>query len=131
MTVKIAVNTEYGGFSISYKCAELILKNYPNMLPYLEEQLEDAKRLDLRGVGLNNKCFNWPETFCDDYYRTDPRLIWAIEQLGEDANGHVANIELFEMPHDVYATRKFYITDYDGSETVHEHHWTNWSKEKK
>ena len=59
----------------------------------------------------------------DDFYfsdrdilgnRTDPVLIQVIEELGEEANGWAADLQIAELP----AGTQYHIHEYDGSETV-------------
>ena len=46
--------------------------------------------------------------------RTDPVLIQVIEELGEEANGSSADLQIAELP----AGTQYHIHEYDGSETV-------------
>lgn len=46
--------------------------------------------------------------------RTDPVLIQAIEELGEEANGQVARLAIRDLPEGT----KYRIDEYDGSESV-------------
>lgn len=57
-----------------------------------------------------------------DVERTNPLLIQVIEELGEEANGRFAKIDIIEIPNDV----EWEIDEYDGIETVHEVH-RSWS----
>ena len=55
----------------------------------------------------------------DFAYRTDPRLIAAVEKIGyEKANGDLADLEIVEIPDDV----EWEIQEYDGWESIHEKH---------
>ena len=47
--------------------------------------------------------------------RDDPELIRVVEQLGEEANGAYANLEIVEIPDEATDWRIF---DYDGAESV-------------
>ena len=54
-----------------------------------------------------------------DAYRSDPRLIAAIEKIGEvESSRKLAHIKIVEIPDDV----AWEISDYDGIETIHEAH---------
>jgi hypothetical protein len=98
--MKIAVNKCYGGFCLS-------------------ESVYSELGVEWDGYGyLNNKDLNIES---DDHmaYRQDPRLINAIERLGEDAaSGNMARVRVVEIPDDV----QWAIHDYDGEETIRERH---------
>ncbi len=52
-------------------------------------------------------------------YRTHPKLIAAIEKIGEEkSSGPHASIRIVEIPDDV----NWEIEEYDGMETIHEVH---------
>jgi len=50
--------------------------------------------------------------------RTDADLIRVIRELGEEANGHCAELEIIEIPDGI----EYNIDEYDGVESVHEVH---------
>ena len=56
----------------------------------------------------------------EEHKRTDPKLIEVIEKLGEEADGRHDRLVVVEVPDDV----NWYIDDYDGVETIREHHRT-------
>lgn len=58
--------------------------------------------------------------FNEDSLRDDPKLIECIEKLGKAANGKDSFIKIVEVPDDV----KWYISNDDGIEVVHELHRT-------
>ena len=98
--MKIALNKCYGGFGLSRAVyAELGL------------EWDGYGYLSNEKLGIES----------DDHiaYRQDPRLIAAIEKLGEDkASGAMAEIRVVDIPDDI----EWEIDDYDGVETVHEQH---------
>ena len=62
-----------------------------------------------RGVTVSRSC---EET------RADPALVSVVETLGsEKASGEYAELKVVEIPDGV---EDWYITDYDGNETIHE-----------
>lgn len=73
----------------------------------LSEQAYEFLGLDWDGYG-----------FALDMERTDPRLVECVETLGDKANGSCAKLEVVEIPDDV----NWYISDYDGIETIEEVH---------
>jgi hypothetical protein len=96
--MKIVRNDCYGGFSVSqavYKRLGIPWDGYG----YISNE-------DLGITGDHHA------------YRTDERLISVVEELGKDANGRCADLEVIEIPDDV----DWFISDYDGIETIHEKH---------
>jgi len=93
---KIAINTCYGGFSLSPKA----YKRYK----------------ELKG---DTSCEN-DYTYIRPEDREDPDLIKVIEELKEDANGNFALLKIVKIPADV----EYFIEEYDGAEWVAEKHRT-------
>jgi hypothetical protein len=50
--------------------------------------------------------------------RTNPLLIQVVEELGEEANGACAELEIREIPDGI----KWHLDEYDGIESIHEDH---------
>ena len=65
-----------------------------------------------------NKFYNENRIYDGDIQRTDPDLIRVVEELGEEANGECANLEVIEIPDDI----EWEINEYAGHESVHEKH---------
>ena len=61
----------------------------------------------------------WPP-FAEDVDRTAEGLVAVVEELGEKANGVYADLLIVEIPDSV----DWYISEYDGYETVREEHRT-------
>ena len=112
--VKIVINSDYGGFSLSD-----------------EAILEYGKRKGLNLVKDENT--NWSisifykdsvakENYFEDREipRNDPDLVSVVEDLGESANGFAANLKIVEIPEDV----DWYVEENDGREWVAEKHRT-------
>lgn len=121
--MKIAINSDYGGFSLSDEVAK-ILREKGVKITFVGENYSD-------GSGPKQKLF------CEDgshylsnedfgivdnnYYkwRADPRLIEAIEQIGWDkSSARFSKIRIVNIPDDV----DWDITEYDGIETIEEVH---------
>ena len=136
--MKIVINKCYGGFSISekalYQVAELKgVTLYPETGSFgfttywtcaekpegiLSE--DEWHKASFEDRGKSNDLYT-KHTFDlrpDD--RTDPDLIKAIEELGEEANGKHAELKIVEIPDGVEYT----IEEYDGLEHVAEKHRT-------
>lgn len=98
--MKIAINKCYGGFGLSqavYKELGIEWDGYG----YLTNE-------DL-GIKSDNQ----------EAYRSDPRLISAIEKIGEkESSGSMSAIRIVDIPDDV----QWEINNYDGIETIHEKH---------
>lgn len=95
MPRKIVVNACYGGFGLSDKALEL----------YYEKK------------GKNSVSESEKEILCDLLIdRDDPILVQVVEELGEEANGEYASLQVIEIPDDA----KWEIMDYDGMEHIQE-----------
>ena len=112
--VKIVINSDYGGFSLSD-----------------EAILEYGKRKGLNLVKDENTSWSVSIFYKDsvakenyfedrDIPRNDPALVEVVEVLGEAANGFAANLKIVEIPEDV----DWYVEENDGREWVAEKHRT-------
>ena len=132
----VVVNKCYGGFSLSvkgqmtycekkygqaylYKLDEERGRGMVTQVPHTDDCTSTLDYYispeDHKGtVALDdiNCIWNW------DIERTDPALVATVRELGEEANGNYADLEIVEIPDDV----KWYIEDYDGMESIHENH---------
>lgn len=98
--MKIALNKCYGGFCVSRAVYKELGINWDNY-----------GYLDNEAFGIES----------DNYleWRKHPKLIEAIEKIGEDAaSGELAMVRIVDIPDDV----EWEIDEYDGIETVHEVH---------
>ena len=87
MKMKVAYNACYGGFGLSDKACKVLS--------------------EIKGKEVGSYDFNG-----DD--RSDPDLIKVIEDLGKEANGMCADLQIQEIPDGA----EFEIDEYDGSESV-------------
>ena len=98
--MKIAVNKDWGGFGVSKAVYD-----------ELGFKWDGYGYIDNEKLGI--KSDNWDE------YRTDFRLIAAIEKVGiEHASGELACVRIITIPDGI----EWEIDNYDGIETVHEVH---------
>lgn len=107
---KVVINSCYGGFSLSDK----------GMLRWAELS---GRKFDVEKYkfGHGYKDSVTKEPFYDfDIVRDDPALVQVVEELGEEANGGYAKLNIVEIPEDV----KWHISEYDGYEHVAEDHRT-------
>jgi len=142
----VAVNKCYGGFGLSAKAifrywelkgrsCYFYTVNYCDVLKPLftlatDKDLADGWCLsayDLATVeeveALTNENYHKHYLYLDrdeDEWRADPHLIRVIEELGAEANGSCANLQIVEVPINV----KWTINEYDGMEWVAEVHRT-------
>lgn len=115
--MKVAINTVFGGFSLSNKAFEMLLDR---------KNIEWEKEGDGAFLSAYYKKGHLND---DDFYickhdytsaRSDKDLIDIIETLGEDSWGDYASLKIVEIPDNV----KWEIEEYDGSEWVSEVHRT-------
>jgi hypothetical protein len=98
--MKIAVNRCFGGFGLSKE-----------LYQELGIAWDGYGYLDNDDLGIKS----------DNYlaYRSDPRLVAAIEKIGEEkASGKMAKVRIVDVPDDV----EWEIDEYDGVESIHEVH---------
>lgn len=136
--MKIVVNRCFGGFGLSDKAIEMVMKRKGlNCFRYKQTKYtySDGKAeytrcetfdgsdlfMHYQTEDLGEKVDELPnETYW--YYgnldRTDADLVAVVEELGKEADGRFADLEVVDIPDDV----KWEIDDYDGIETIHEVH---------
>lgn len=66
----------------------------------------------------NSRAYKSISPYAGDIERTDPDLVAVVEQLGKDANGQCAKLEVIEIPDGI----DYEIDEYDGIESIHEKH---------
>lgn len=94
--MKVVVNRCHGGFCVS-------------------RAVYDALGFEWSGFGTLASFFDQT----DDTWRTDPKLIAVVEELGSSrASGQYASLEIIDIPGDI----EWYIDDDAGYETIHEKH---------
>ena len=119
--MKVVINRCYGGFGLSEKAYTRLIKlgmrvtQFDDKGRFKDETAEIFERIKPNGIlmgryGLTDK--SNPKT------RTDQRLITVIEDLGEEANGNLAELEVVEIPAGV----KWEIEERYGMERIVEVH---------
>jgi hypothetical protein len=114
--MKVAINTCHGGFGLSDQAFELILER--KGIPYdkVKSVYSTACAFDYYEKGT--------ETLLNEYNfyydREDADLIYAIESLGENADGWAAKLKIVTIPDDV----EYEVEEYDGLEHIAEKHRT-------
>ena len=115
--MKIVINKDHGGFSLSGEAVVLYGKKKGiNIIAVEDKIMKSLIHCYLDKVKKENY-------FCErDIQRNDPALIEVVEELGKKADGYFSELKIVEIPDDV----KWYISDYNGIEEVHEEH-RKWS----
>jgi translation initiation factor 2 alpha subunit (eIF-2alpha) len=136
--MKVVVNKCYGGFSLSDKAVEMVMKRKglecfrykqtkyrykDGVNEYIRcETFDDSDRFThYLTEDLGEKTNKLPNgTYWNDRHldRDDTDLVAVVEELGEEANGRFAKLKVIEIPDDIEWT----IDEYDGVETIHEVH---------
>jgi hypothetical protein len=117
--VLVAVNKDYGGFSISKEVVD-IMKSKGVPVDFSEQDEKDNKFFPVEEYGYHvyNENFGIES---EDYNacRTFPPLIEAIREA-KNPNGKMSDIAIIEIPDDV----DWYIDEFDGYEIIREKHRT-------
>lgn len=127
---KVIINKCFGGFGLSHKAtmryAEIKgITLYPyvvgvygsgKMHPYTGQLVPCV---DYFTAPLEDGKWNSKTNFYDKKIdRDDIALIQVVEEMGDEANGMCAELEVVEVPDDV----SWVISEYDGKERVEEAH---------
>jgi hypothetical protein len=114
--VKIVINSDYGGFSLSDE-AILEYGRLKGLNLVKDENTNWSISIFYKGTVAKENYFEDREI-----PRNDPALVEVVEVLGEAANGFAANLKIVEIPEDV----EWCVEENDGREWVSEKHRT-WS----
>jgi hypothetical protein len=101
--MKVVINKCYGGFGLSKEALELY-----SVYKYGENHVVDQGRY-CQYIEINGEII-------DDIQRDDPILIRVVEELGYQANGDCAKLEIKEIPDG----SRWEIEEYDGYESLRE-----------
>ena len=135
--MKVVINRDYGGFGVS---KELLYRSIqennslvqtatssnenwetnwkPLIEKYLDQEYKGYMACD-EGPHLYDEKNQILYSIKDDIkLRTNPDLIRLVEEMGDEANGNYAKLEIVEVSDGA----EWYIKDYDGMEEVHETH---------
>ena len=141
--MKIAINTQYGGFGLSLKGKTVLGRSQgkdvfhytQTKYGYDNDGVDEYVKITDDGDSEGFCPYSYSKDFGETtneldnaYYfnvpedRSDPDLISVIEDLGEKSFGSYATLKIVEIPDNV----EYEIDDYDGIETIHEVH-RSWS----
>jgi hypothetical protein len=112
--MKVIINSDYGGFSLSDEAIEeYAIRKGITLIRDLSDKSRNSSYY-FNSVEPNN-------LFCErEIDRSDPTLVAVVEILKEKANGFCASLKVVEIPDDV----NWYVEEYDGMEWVAEKHRT-------
>ncbi len=112
--MKVAINQCYGGFSISYRALDEILTR--KGIKFDRVHFGNGRHFSYYTQGCEHTDANYirHNHLLLGADRTDPILIEVIEELGEDANGHLAHIVIMDIPD----STEWHIVNDDGMEHV-------------
>lgn len=135
--MKLVVNRCFGGFGLSDKAIEMVMKRkglgcfrYEQTKYKYQHGIDEYTRCDTPNVSilaiystedLGKKINKFPKEsywYHRDLKRDDADLIAVVEELGKEANSWASELEVVEIPDDV----EWEIDEYDGIETIHEVH---------
>ena len=138
--MKVVINRCYGGFGLSEKAILRYLEikgkevwvepdkwgnTYWLVAPEYRMNRKDGA--DFYSMSIDDRIEHNRKLSEETFYytsveRDDPVLVQVVEELGEQANGDYAKLEIVEIPDDV----DWEIHEYDGIEHIAEKHRT-WS----
>ena len=109
--MKIVINSDYGGFSLS----DWAIEAYADRKGIKLKKEKTTCGITLyTNVDTNEDFGKW------DIERNDPVLVKIVEELGGKSFGFAANLKIVEIPDDV----NWEVVDYDGMEHIAEKHRT-------
>ncbi len=115
---QIVVNRCFGGFGLSDEALDMLVEEHG----YTTTTYEDGEYADPDADIIDDDTrVMYHYSLIDTRKastRTRSELVEVVHQLGEDANGQHANLEVVELP----AAKEWVVTEYDGVETVREKH---------
>ena len=112
--MKIVINCDYGGFSLS----DLAIETYADRKGIKLKK----EKTSFGGITLFTNIVTNEDFESRDIERNDPVLVKVVEELGGKSFGFAANLKIVEIPDDV----NWEVVQYDGLEHIAEKHRT-WS----
>ena len=116
--MKIAINKDFGGFSLSEQAFQKLLALKNIEFEVVETDSFAGNSYYLAGKEHTDATYISQYEFYEN--RADADLITVIEQFGKAASGNYASIAIVEIPDGI----DWHIVEYDGLEHVAEAHRT-------
>ena len=119
--MKLVINSEHGGFSLSDEAVELCISRgmpvrmagEPRDGEIFFVELDD----DIRAVARRRFAQNFVSGELEKRFRCDPTVVSVVEELGsEKASGIWASLKVIEVPFD--SVDDWQIDEQDGKESV-------------
>ncbi len=112
--MKIVINSDYGGFSLSDLAIEIYADRKGIKLK--------KEKIPFGNITLFTNVVTNEDFESRDIERNDPVLVKIVEELGSKSFGFAANLKIVKVPDDV----DWEVVQYDGLEHIAEKHRT-WS----
>jgi hypothetical protein len=111
----IVINRQHGGFGLSWDAQIAYLERAGIAYTLVDRESRDDTIRFGQEIKLDNGD-DWND--CHDIARDDPILVDIVREMGDNANGGFANLQVVKIPGDV----EWAIDEYDGLEWVAEKH---------
>lgn len=111
--MKIVINSDFGGFSLSNAAFERYLELKGIEFARVSSRFESADYYEAGHIGEDDHYLSYY-----DIKRDDPILVQVVEEMGDEANGRYSSLKVVEIPDDV----DWILQEYDGAEHIAEAH---------
>lgn len=122
--MKVILNRKFGGFGLSQKVLERLKEQGWTVTNFTEEHKPIDQNADLlfKPIGTTYGYVRegllyvnwWKHQENNNEFRTNPQIIAVVEELGIEANGDSALLEIEEVDNDYY----WEIKSHDGMEKI-------------
>lgn len=129
--MKVVINHDFGGFSLSNEAVEACIENGLKLTQYNAEgnyENPDAHFVELKESLFRNQKYGCIEGYgqSQNKFRTNPILVEVVEKLKNKANGSYASLKVIDIPFNDNQINCWHIDEYDGAERICEN-YKSWS----